>query len=252
MPRVAREKSETGIYHIILRGINRQAIFEDEEDSAEFLRTLIKYQKVSEYVIYAYCLVGNHIHLLLKEGTESLAIALRRIGASYVYWYNWKYERCGHLFQDRYKSETVEDDQYFLVVLRYIHQNPLKAGLVGNVADYKWSSYGEYIGTPKIIDADFALSLFSDSREKAFNEFKRFHDTIGCDFCLEIDEKKKLRDDEAKEIIKRICKVTSCAKVQLFEPENRDQCLKVLKEEGLSSRQIARLTGISRGIILKA
>ncbi len=98
MPRAARERSKTGFYHIILRGINRQGIFEDEEDSAEFLRTLIKYQKVSEYMIYAYCLMGNHIHLLLKEGTESLAIALRRIGASYVYWYNWKYERCGHLF----------------------------------------------------------------------------------------------------------------------------------------------------------
>ena len=88
MPRAARERSKTGIYHIILRGINRQAIFEDEDDSAAFLRTLIKYQKVSEYVIFAYCLMGNHIHLLLKEGTESLAILLHRIGASYVYWYN--------------------------------------------------------------------------------------------------------------------------------------------------------------------
>ena len=119
------------------------------------------------------------------------------------------------------------------------------------LADYKWSSYGEYIGEPKIIDADFALSLFNDVRGKAINEFKRFHDTIGCDFCLETDDKKKLRDDEAKDIIKRICKVTSCTKVQLFEPENRNQCLILLKEEGLSTRQIARLTGISRGIILK-
>jgi len=252
MPRAAREKSKTGIYHIILRGINRQAIFEDKEDSAKLLRTLKEYQKISEYKLYAYCLMGNHIHMLLKEEKEELGVAMRRIGASYVYWYNWKYERCGHLFQDRYKSETVEDDKYFLTVLRYIHQNPLKAGLVKNIADYKWSSYGEYIREQKIIDADFVLGLFSEDREKAIDGFKRFHDIIGCDFCLETDEKKKLRDDEAKEMIKRICNVSSCTKVQLFEPDNRNRYLKVLKEEGLSTRQIARLTGISRGIIIKA
>ena len=154
--------------------------------------------------------------------------------------------------QDHYKSEPVEYDQYFLAVLRYIHQNPLKAGLHKNIADYKWSSYGEYIGAQKIIDAHFALSLFSDDKEMAIKEFARFHDIPGCDFCLETDEKLKLKDDEAKEKIMKICNVTRCTNVQLLEPENKNQCLRVLKNEGLSTRQIARLTGISRGIILKA
>ena len=114
MPRAARVKSKTGIYHIILRGINRQIIFEDEEDSLKFLQTLSEYKEKSKYEIYAYCLMGNHVHILIKEGKEELGIAMRRIGASYVYWYNWKYERNGHLFQDRYKSEAVEDDKYLL------------------------------------------------------------------------------------------------------------------------------------------
>lgn len=252
MTRTARRKSETGIYHIILRGINRQTIFEDKDDYTKFLSTLVRYQKVSGYVIYAYCLMGNHIHLLLKEGKESLSIAIRRIGASFVYWYNWKYERYGHLFQDRYKSETVENDQYLLTVLRYIHQNPLKAGLVTNVADCKWSSYGEYVGIPRIIDADFVLSLFSHSREKAIDGFIGFHDTVEGDTCLDIDEKRKVRDEQAQEIIKGICQIRSCTKVQSFDPDKRNHYLKVLKEEGLSTRQIARLTGISRGIVLKA
>jgi len=73
--------------------------------------------------------MGNHVHLLIKEGKEVLSNTMKRIGASYVHWYNWQYNRKGHLFQDRYKSEAVEDDAYFLTVLRYIHQNPLKAGL---------------------------------------------------------------------------------------------------------------------------
>lgn len=83
---------------MILRGINRQTIFEDDQDVEKFMETLKHYSDVSGYNIYAYCLMGNHIHLLMHEGKEDLAIAMRRIGASYVYWYNWKYSRCGHLF----------------------------------------------------------------------------------------------------------------------------------------------------------
>ena len=143
MPRQARRKSESGIYHIILRGINQQQIFEDEEDSRRFLETLSKYKEQCGYEIYAYCLMGNHVHILLKEGKENLTLVLKRIAGSYVYWYNWKYHRSGHLFQDRFKSEPVEDDAYFLTVIRYIHQNPVKAGICRNVDGYKFSSYNE-------------------------------------------------------------------------------------------------------------
>lgn len=118
MPRTVREKSNTGVYHAILRGINRQTIFEDEEDATKFVETLGECRKKSEFRLYAYCLMGNHAHFLVKEGKEDLGVTVKRVGASYVYWYNRKYGRCGHLFQDRYKSEPVEDDKYFLAVLR--------------------------------------------------------------------------------------------------------------------------------------
>lgn len=139
-------QSKTGIYHIILRGINRQTIFEDDdEDAIKFLQTLKDYESKSGYEIYAYCLMGNHIHILIKEGQEKLGTAIKRIGVSYVYWYNSKYDRTGHLFQGRYKSEVVENDKYLLTVLRYIHQNPLKAGITKDIEEYKWSSYNEYV-----------------------------------------------------------------------------------------------------------
>jgi len=237
---------------MILRGINRQTIFEDDEDGNRFMQTLEEYQKKSEFKLYAYCLMGNHAHLLVKEEKEDLGVAMRRIGASYVYWYNWKYERCGHLFQDRYKSETVEDDQYFLTVLRYIHQNPVKAGLIKEAADYTWSSYREFLGTPKLVETDFVLGFFDSDKGKAIEKFKVFHTAEGRESCLEIDEKKKWKDSEAIELIKHVCQIAHCKEAQNLNKEKQCEYLKRLSAEGLSARQIGRITGIGRWVIHKA
>lgn len=86
--------------------------------------------------MFAYCLMSNHIHMLIKAEKEEPDLIMKRIACSYVYWYNSKYYRNGHLFQDRFRSEPVETDEYFLTVLRYIHQNPIKAKLVDNIADH--------------------------------------------------------------------------------------------------------------------
>lgn len=253
MPRVARQKSSTGIYHIILRGINKQTIFEDLEDREKFLQTLGAVKEKSGCKIYAYCLMENHIHLLLKEEKEELGTIMRRLGASYVYWYNWKYDRNGHLFQDRYKSEAVEDDTYLLTVLRYIHQNPLQAGLIKDISQYKWSSYLECIGKNRLINRKFALGLFDEDPKKALKKFKEFHEKISNHNCMDIDKNRRIKDEEAKEMIKSICNTSHSTELQKIEnKEERDHYLRILKEEGLSTRQIARLTGISRGIILKA
>ena len=89
MPRTARKKSESGIYHVMLRGINKQTIFEDEEDYEKFKQVLKESKDISEFQLYGYCLMGNHIHLLMKVEKEPLEVVFRRIGAPYVYWYNW-------------------------------------------------------------------------------------------------------------------------------------------------------------------
>ncbi len=171
MPRKARKKSESGIYHIIMRGINRQNIFEDEKDRTKFIQTIHRFKDKSGYDVYAYCLMANHVHLLLRVGQEPLEQLMRRICGSYVYWYNWKHERIGNLFQDRFKSEPVEDDTYFLTVLRYIHQNPLKAGLVRSIEKYKWSSYNEYINKTNVIDVNFALGMFNNNKKLAIKNY---------------------------------------------------------------------------------
>jgi REP element-mobilizing transposase RayT len=253
MPRTRRVKSETGIYHVILRGINKQIIFEDDEDHEMFLKTLKQYKSQSQYKLLAYCLMGNHVHLLLKTEKEELGQIFRRIGASYVYWYNHKYNRTGHLFQDRYKSEVVETDAYLFAVLRYIHQNPIKAGIVQTLEEYTWSSYAEYLRltNDQYVDQDFVLNLFDENRTKAIDDFKVFNETKTDEECLDIRERRTISDQEAIKLIKKKYAVASSRELNHFEGKKRTKCLKFLLKKGLSERQIARITGISRYIVRK-
>jgi REP element-mobilizing transposase RayT len=246
-------RSETGIYHVVLIGINKQTIFKDEEDNEMFLVTLNQYKKQSGYKLFAYCLMGNHIHLLMKTGSEELGQVFRRIGASYVYWYNRKYNRTGHLFQDRYKSEVVETDNYLFAVLRHIHQNPLKAKLVKKPEDYLWSSYAEYLGlnNDHYVDKAFVLNLFDADKNKAIANFKAYNEIITDDKFLDISDRKFISDKEAINLIKKKYSVVSSTELQGFESKKRDKCVKFLLKKGLSARQISRVTGISRYAILK-
>ena len=230
----------------MIRGINQQNIFVDNEDDDKFIAILDTYRKKIEYEIYAYCLMGNHVHLLIKEGKEVLSNTMKRIGTSYVSWYNWQYNRKGHLFQDRFKSEVVEDDAYFLTVLRYIHQNPLKAGLVDNINSYKWSSYQEYISKTKIVNINFALSLFDKEKDKAIEKFKRFNEESNNDQCLEVIEKRKTISD--KKIRKLMLKKFDIELALLHNEQvkNQTEVLKFLKKlDGISLRQLSRLTGFT-------
>lgn len=243
MPRTARRKSSTGIYHIMLRGINRQQIFEDEEDRQRLMETILRYRDECGYKVYAYCLMGNHFHLLLQEGNEELNTVFKRIAGSYVYWYNWKYRRTGHLFQDRFKSEPVEDDRYYLTVLRYIHQNPVKANLCKAAEAYPYSSIQEYLGHPTLIDPSFTFSLLP------LEEFLDYHKHIVDDKCLEMEEQFRLTDEEARSIIKRISKCKTASDFQALDAVKRNAYIKKLHKNGLSIRQISRLTGVAKKIV---
>ncbi len=245
MPRQARQKSESGIYHIMLRGINRQQIFEDDDDCQEFLCALKAAKAISGFQLFAYCLMGNHVHLLLKTGAEPLEQLMKRLAGRYVYWFNVKYQRSGHLFQDRFRSEPVEDDAYFLATLRYIHQNPVKAGLAASVSDYKYSSYCAFLAEPDFIDRDFVFQLLP---QKDFAEFHRREETA---VCLELEDIPRLRltEEQAKRAILQLAHCRSTADFQKIAPAAQKLYLKQFKDAGLSLRQISRLTGTSLGIV---
>ena len=252
MARQPRKKSETGIYHIILRGINKQNIFEDDEDRKKLLGTLKYYKSLCNYLLYGYCLMDNHIHLLIKENDETISQVVKKISASYVNWYNKKYERCGHLFQERFKSEVVESEGYFLAVLRYIHQNPVKAGITQNVSNYLWSSYQEYDERHGLTDIDFALDIFSNVRKKAIILFKNYANEKNRDECLDYQTRTAKSDEEVMLCLNE-AGIKNISQLQQMNKPERDAVIRNIRsKDNIAVRQLARITGISKSVIARS
>ncbi len=243
MPRTERKKSASGIYHVMLRGINHQQLFEDEEDYLRFLAVLQECKEVSGYRMYAWCLMGNHVHLLLQEGKEPLEMIMKRIGSRFVYWYNRKYQRVGHLFQDRYKSEPVETDAYFITAVRYILQNPMKAGLEAFPGTYPWSSYGSYAGrSDGPTDTELAIGIMGGREELLAYLAEKNDDTL----MEDTERRPGLTEEKAKAVMERVSGCGSVAEFQALSLTEQKDILSRLVAEGLSVRQISRLTGISK------
>ena len=138
MPRTARARSTVGLYHVLLRGAEGRMIFADDQDCARFLDSLSHAREGDAFLLYAYCLMGTHAHLLIREASVPLETAFKRIGASYARYYNTRYNQTGRLFQDRFQSEPLNDNPHFLDAMRFICQNPVKAGLSKNMFSYPW------------------------------------------------------------------------------------------------------------------
>ncbi|TFJ94162.1 transposase [Lentibacillus salicampi] len=249
MARKLRKRSVNGIYHIMLRGINRQVIFEDREDRIKLLGTIGKCKAVSKFELYAYCLMDNHVHLLIKEKEESISKVVQRISTGYVLWYNDKYERSGHLFQDRFKSETIEYIPGFMRVLRYIHQNPVKAGMVSDIGEFQWTSFHEYSGYPTLVDTEFSLQLFSPEKNRALELFLEYMRAANNDEFLEDTPKLKIPDQNVLNRLEKLG-IPSRSKIQQMEKGERDALILELKKlNGVTIRQLARVTGISKSVI---
>ena len=232
----------------MLRGINRQTIFEDNGDKHYFLTVLKQCKEKAGFELYAFCQMSNHVHLLLKEGNEPLEIIFKRLGSRYVVWYNRKYERVGHLFQDRFRSENVETDQAFMTVLRYILQNPMKAGMEVRPGSYRWSSYLAYEkGAGSITDTEYATALLG-GRDQMLDYIKQINDDVALD---ESPYDWRIKEEQAKEIMTRISSCASASEFQKLAPALRKKCLEEMYLERLTMGQIARLTGVSKGTVSK-
>lgn len=262
MARQARKESSTGIFHVMVRGINHQNIFEEPEDYYQFIATLDRMHfhyddegtpSGNNCTYYAYCLMSNHFHLLIREREENVGETLKRIASSYVYYYNRKYGRDGHLFKERFKSEPVNDMAYFTTLLRYIHQNPVKAGVVEYVREYEFSSWGEYDGS---VDSVFQIcDTAAVLRRIPFEQLNDFvNEMLPEDVrCIDIEDPSRSRpsDDQVWQMIVEMVGVTNSSAFLALEDKPKRMILKELKAKGASHRQLERLTGVGRGLIQK-
>lgn len=255
MPRKARQDSLNGkqIYHIIIKGINSQEIFYEASDKVKMLKLLNDSKEIYTYEIYAYVLMDNHIHLIIYDKENNISLIMHRICCIYAMYFNQKYKRTGHLFQNRFKSICVETEKYLLNLQRYIHKNPEKDG-IEKIDRYKWSSYHEYITTENVVNIKFILDIFDKDRKKAIKKFIQYNKMNEEEYGIgNFEIRKTLSDEEAIETVRRILNIDNIMIIQNLKGSMRDKYIKEIFEiKGISKRQIARITGISARTIQRA
>ncbi len=220
MGRKPRCVSSTNVYHVVLKSVNSQVIFEETSDRRFFLHVLKKCKENSNCKILAFTLMDNHVHLLIKTSEEeSISTVVQRITNSFVPWYNEKYSREGHLFQGRFFSEPVENERYLLNAFRYILQNPVRAGMTRYVEQYEWSSSASYLGQKDgLTDTDELQDYLSEINDmKAYlNEritADEFRDNVRC--C-------RIKDKEALRIMEGVSGCRSTSEFQALTKEKRN------------------------------
>ncbi|MCR4692164.1 MAG: transposase [Lachnospiraceae bacterium] len=243
--------SSTGIYHIILRSVNQHTIFEEESDYQKFLFILSDCKKKYDSDIFAYCLMDNHVHLLLRTDNDNLSSFFQSLGTRFVRWYNTKYSRSGHLFQDRFFSSVIENDTAFLSALVYIHNNPVKANMCRYASEYRWSSFNAFYGAKNpLVNVSFSYNI-AGSKDSLLFYFAKSNNSCE-DNSLKGDHQNIrhfLTDKKALALFKKISNLTSLSDVSGLGKVQRNQYVRSLKTYGLTIKQIARIMDISEATV---
>jgi REP element-mobilizing transposase RayT len=177
MARKHRIEYEGAFYHVITRGNQKQKVFKSTGDFQKYLTLLASYKQRYHFRLYAYVLMGNHVHLLIETCDTALSKILQGINQSYTMYFNKKYRTVGHLFQGRYKAILCDRDRYLLELLKYIHHNPLRAGLAKTLAMYHWSSHRAYLAGTDVtglVDTEPAFRMFSEYKGRARKHYEAF------------------------------------------------------------------------------
>ena len=247
MPRKPRLFSSTGMYHITLRSINHHIIFEEDADYQKFLFILSDCKTKYDIDIFAYCLMNNHIHLLLYAAPDKLPTFFQSLGTRFVRWYNRKYSRCGHLFQERYYSSPVENASHYLAALVYIHNNPVKASMCRFASEYRWSSAAAFYGKKDpLINLSHSYEI-AGSKDALYQYFA-VNDISGEESLVSTvgkQPKQLISDENALYIFKSVTHLTSTSEVQNLTKIKRNDYIRNLRQNGLTVKQVARLMDVS-------
>jgi putative transposase len=196
MARPMRIEYPGAVYHVICRGNNRQAIFRDDADRKRYLEKLSLYCQEKKVDLLSYCLLANHIHLLVETPEGNLSKMMQAFQTSYTVYFNKRHGRTGHVFEQRYKARVVDKDNYLLQVSRYIHLNPVSARIVERPQDFRWSSYASYLKGKALtgLKTESVLANFNGSRSRQLRQYRDY---------VEGDGSQKTRNP-APQVIKQI------------------------------------------------
>ena len=179
MPRQARLDVPGALHHIMVRGLNKSAIFHDNQDRTRFLERLGQTIDEGECSVYAWVLMSNHVHILFKSGKHGISAVMKKLLTWYAVYFNRRHHRTGHLFENRYKSILCDEDNYLLALVRYIHLNPIRAKIIHTMEEldrYPWTGHRAVIGKEihPWMDIDGILAEFGRTKKKARSEYRRF------------------------------------------------------------------------------
>lgn len=179
MPRQARLDSPGTLHHVIVRGIEKRRIVDNVKDQEDFVFRLGGIAKETKTAIYAWALMTNHAHILLRSGTDGISKFMRRFLTGYAITYNLRHNRHGHLFQNRYKSIICDENTYFTELVRYIHLNPLRSGMVATISEldrYRYCGHSVIVGKTQYDwqDSDYTLKWFGNKEKEAIKTYREF------------------------------------------------------------------------------
>ena len=265
MPRRKREISKTGIYHVMLRGINKQDIFFKEDDFLHVMRFIrdipFRVDKLTHKVvssdqctIYAYCMLHNHMHLLIREGELSISEIMKKIEVSYAIYYNLKSERIGHLFQGRFQSEPVNDLNYFYTAFCYIARNPVKAEEAKRAEAYPYSSWNEFTGhKSNLLRVLKPEAIQAVLKQCPLTELKARIKADSDDHCLDMDDFFRIKSDkEAWDTLSDITGFDNPEDFRLLDQQTQIYYLLQAIDKGVNLSQASRLGTLSRFQLTRA
>ncbi|AKL95828.1 transposase [Clostridium aceticum] len=249
MPRKPRIHYKGALYHVMVRGNNREKVLQEEIQKKKYLDTVLLYKNKLGFKLYAYCMMDNHAHLLVEVEEVALSQIMQRIQQVYTKWFNREYNRTGHVFQQRYKALPLlrSKNTYLLQLIKYIHNNPIKAHIDKGL-DYQWSSHPIYLGEKNgyVVDTNFVLSIFSSNKNKAISQYLQFMNQDQEEIIYEDmaetqkeaasyfpDKDREKFNKGIDEVIKKICKLED-----------------ITLEELTKKTKIQRISDIKKAIVL--
>lgn len=240
---------DAGYHHIINRGVERKKVFKNNEDKDKFLSILCKACLLHKVVVHTYCLMDNHYHILIETSKDNLSLFMRQLNANYAIYFNKKYKRVGHLWQGRYKSYYILNDDYLYRLFKYIEYNPIDAKITNNIGEYTFTLIGSIVNE----NIDTIVCCYNSKLKNELDDIKEY-----LSLPLNKQELKLLKDEQKKKIIKNNNNLTYEKSKTLNEYFNniktikqRDDNIILAINDGYKQSEISRYLNLSDSMVSK-